>query len=72
MPWVRLGLLRERCDVKIESRLVRNGGEHLRWRMTVIERDKPRAKPIMAEADEIADAVRQGVDAAEKAGLISN
>jgi len=70
MPWMQLGRLRERCDVTIASRIVKDKEERLRWRMTVRKRGDPQGQTITTEADDITDAVRQGVQEALRVGLL--
>ncbi len=68
MPWQELKRLEECCEVTLRSYL--DEQKRLCWRMTVLPRASSALLPIRAEAPEIQDAVRSGVQQAIKAGLI--
>jgi hypothetical protein len=68
LHWERLPLLRAACDVRIDSYLA--PGSVLRWRMTVRGRGAGNSPPIVTDAREISEAVREAVALAEQAGLL--
>jgi len=78
MPWKELARLEDQFEVVIRSYL--DADKRLAWRMTVNARaPNPPPPPlpsedqplILAEAGDIRDVVRKGIDEAKRLGLIS-
>jgi hypothetical protein len=69
MPWSMLHEMRSGCcDVRFESFLAHH--EELQWRIVITRRDRPEEPPITAEAADITDAARAGVEKAHSARWI--